>query len=282
MTSPRPRLLVTRPAAQATAWVAALQSLGVDAVALPLIEIGPAPDAAAVRAAWAALSTAGSGFPAPAAMFVSPNAVRECFRAVQAPWPDGGGALALATGPGTAAALQEAGVPPDRIVAPPPDAPRFDSEALWAVVGAWDWRGRTLLVVRGTGGRDWFAATAAAAGAQVRAVCAYTRADPRWGAGEAATCDAAIAAPRDWCWHFSSSEAIDRLLALRPGVDWSASRALATHPRIVERARAAGFGTVAPVGVTPGDVPVALTHRTDGHASCRPVPPHPPSLESSE
>ena len=35
------RLIVTRPAAQAMPWVAALQALGLDALALPLIGIEP-------------------------------------------------------------------------------------------------------------------------------------------------------------------------------------------------------------------------------------------------
>jgi uroporphyrinogen-III synthase len=44
-------------------------------------------------------------------------------------------------------------------------------------------------------------------------------------------------------WLFSSSEALTFLPAL-PGVQWSAARAIATHPRIADAARAAGWGTV--------------------------------------
>jgi len=45
------QLIVTRPAAQAAAWVRELQVLGQPAHALPLIDIGPAADLAPVRAA---------------------------------------------------------------------------------------------------------------------------------------------------------------------------------------------------------------------------------------
>ena len=42
-----PRAIVTRPAKEAQLWVADLRALGVDAVALPLITIGPVADPAA-------------------------------------------------------------------------------------------------------------------------------------------------------------------------------------------------------------------------------------------
>ena len=61
----------------------------------------------------------------------------------------------------------------------------------------------------------------------------------------------ALAAPDTVRWHFSSSEAIGHLLDLAPGADWSAASALATHPRIAEHARGAGFGLVERVPVPP-------------------------------
>ena len=45
-------------------------------------------------------------------------------------------------------------------------------------------------------------------------------------------------------WLFSSSEAIANLRQCLPSLDWHAARALVTHPRIGEAARAAGFGHV--------------------------------------
>jgi len=241
-------VLVTRPAAQAREWVDRLTALGVPAQALPLIDIGGAPEPAAVRAAWQAMARAEE----PLAVFVSPNAVAEFFAALRDPaegsrasapgWPPG--AWAGATGPGTVAALREAGVPAARIASPPADAPQFDSEALWQVIGQGPWPGREAWIVRGNGGRDWLATQLAAAGASTHFVQAYQRAAPRWSETEQALHAAACAAPAQWLWLFSSSEAIDQLVALSPAQDWRGARALASHPRIAERARAAGFGHV--------------------------------------
>jgi uroporphyrinogen-III synthase len=50
---------------------------------------------------------------------------------------------------------------------------------------------------------------------------------------------------------FSSSEAVGHLQALAPCADWSASRALASHPRIVQAAQALGFGRVDRVAPDP-------------------------------
>jgi hypothetical protein len=60
---------------------------------------------------------------------------------------------------------------------------------------------------------------------------------------------------------FSSSEAIDHLDALAPGADWRAGRALASHPRIAERAQALGFGAVIVVAHRRGVA--AASHRGD-------------------
>jgi len=45
------RVIVTRPEADAQAWLDAIKNAGHEALYLPLIEIGPAPDAQAVNRA---------------------------------------------------------------------------------------------------------------------------------------------------------------------------------------------------------------------------------------
>ncbi len=231
-------LLVTRPAEQAAGWVSKLRAQGLRAEALPLIAIGPAPDAHALSEMLAALR------PGALVMFVSPNAVQQTAAALggRLPWPEG--VRAGATGPGTVAALQAAGVNPGRIVAPSEVALQFDSEALWALLQHEDWQGRQVRVVRGEGGREWFAETLRAAGAEVQLVQGYSRCAATLDVHGQALLQQALAWPQDCVWLFSSSEGIDHLMAMAPQADWSASVAWVSHPRIAERARSRGWRQV--------------------------------------
>jgi uroporphyrinogen-III synthase len=259
--SPPPALIVVRPREQAEDWVAALQALGVAARALPLIDIRPAPQPKRVAAAFVAISSAAATAwddesAQPVVVFVSPNAVDGCFAALEgAAWP--AHAWAAATGPGTIAALRAAGVGDARIVGPSPEAGTFDSEALWRRVESWAWQARPVWIVRGNGGRDWLANRLTAAGARVSFVQAYERARPRLDETGRALLAAVCAEPAGWTWLFSSSEAIDNLHGLAPAADWRGARALATHPRIAERAKALGFGSVVVVSPTPEAVAAA-------------------------
>lgn len=246
------RAIVTRPSAQAADWVAQLQALGVDAVALPLIGIAPLADVAPVHTAWRRL--AGTAL----VVFVSPNAVARFFAARPAgvAWPPA--TRAGSTGPGTSAALRAAGLSAGQLVEPPVDAGVFDSEALWARLATERWAGRRVLVVRGEDGRDWLAQVLREQGAEVDFVAAYRREAPHLDAAAQALLDTALADPRGHCWLFSSSEAVQHLRALRPAADWSAARAIASHPRIALAVRAAGFGRVDELPPRPQAVAEAL------------------------
>jgi uroporphyrinogen-III synthase len=261
------RVIVTRPARDARHWVQQLQQAGIAAEALPLIEIAPVSGAAQVQAlgqAWEALADY-SG-----CMFVSGHAVEHFFkqntafaqhtRAQSAINTIASGELSgipaglrfMAPGPGTVAALRAAGVPAAQIDAPAADAVQFDSEALWQVIGQRDWQGRRVLIVRGqsagatgaTSGRDWIVRQWQGAGATVDFVGVYQRRAPSL--NEAQLQRARQASADGSVWLFSSSEAVANLVQLAglQGVDWGRARALATHPRIVEAVRAAGWGVV--------------------------------------
>lgn len=236
-----PAVFVTRPAREGEHWVQVLREQGLEAHALPLIAISPAPDATSLAAARDALPGC------MAAMFVSANAVQGFLGALGVAWP--AGTRAWATGPGTAQALRDAGVPSLQIDSPPPEAARFDSEALWDQVGARIRPGDRVLIVRGgdaqgqAAGRDWLASRLQACGARVDTAVAYVRDLPPWDERQRAR---ARAGARDGAWWlFSSSEGVDNLARLVPAQDWSSARALCTHPRIADAARAAGFGKVA-------------------------------------
>ncbi|HTH79396.1 MAG TPA: uroporphyrinogen-III synthase [Ramlibacter sp.] len=232
------RVIVTRPAAEAAEWVDALRARGFDAIALPLIDIRIASDTAAMRDAWSRIDSYR------AVMFVSANAVRGFFSV----HPAGAefSPRAWATGAGTCAALAQQRV--DAIDSPPADSPQFDSEALWEVVKNQCKRGDRVLIVRGgdagagIAGRDWLAEQLAAVGVQVEQVLAYERAAPGWTAAHEQL--ASDAAKDGSMWLFSSSQAIAQLRRCAPGVKWSSARAVATHPRIAQAARDAGFGVV--------------------------------------
>lgn len=237
-------LLITRPEAQALPWVQRLQAQGVPALALPLIAIAPLADRVPLHQAWQRLP--GTAL----LMFVSANAVAQFFAARPAgqPWPSE--TRAASTGPGTTAALLAAGVPLAQVVAPADDAPRLDSEALWARLATESWAGRRVLVVRGEDGRDWLAEQFAAAGADVAFLAAYRRAVPVLSAEEQAHLAAAVASPDTHVWWFTSSEAVHHLQSLAPGLPWAAASAWASHPRIAQAAQAAGFGRVQAVPAT--------------------------------
>jgi uroporphyrinogen-III synthase len=267
------QLIVTRPLAQAGPWVRALRELGLQASALPLIAIEPLADLRAVQSAWRDLHQTAL------VIFVSANAVQHFFAARAdraggehaAAWPTG--VLAGATGPGTAAALEAAGVAESLIVQPAADAPSLDSEALWAQLAARDWRGRRVLVVRGEAGRDWLADTLRACGAQAEFVAAYRRRAPQWTGDEQALLARARAQPQAYLWLFSSSEAVAHLGALVPGADWARSHAYATHSRIAQAARALGFGQVRVVASLPEAVARQLSQATEPGAHLQSAPP---------
>ena len=178
-----------------------LRARGIDAVALPLIDIAPAADP---RAAAAGLARAADS--CALVMFVSANAVQHFMRPRPpgARWPaQRAGRLHRAGHVGGAARGRRA----EAALVEPARATVFDSEALWAAAA----RARLARPARARGarrGRARLAGRAACArrGAQVDFVAAYRRA-----AAAARRAAAGAAATRRWrepqqhLWLFSSS-----------------------------------------------------------------------------
>jgi uroporphyrinogen-III synthase len=267
------RVVITRPAGDAQAWVDALQAAGHQTLALPLIDVGPATHAQPVLQAWAQWPSF------QAVMFVSAQAVRYFFerqpadmraevaQAGRTTWSNG--PRCWATGPGTHKALLQAGVPQACIDSPAADAVQFDSEALWQRVASQVKAGQPVLIVRGHDvpsdgadaktaennsepaqhstkvigtGRDWLAQQLQAAGASVQFVVAYERRSPVWSAEQKAQACEAAANGSVWC--FSSSQAIQHLAHTLPTQQWGKARCIATHARIAQTAQALGFGEI--------------------------------------
>lgn len=230
-------MIVTRPAREAGRWVEALRSAGWGAEALPLIDIRPVDDLSRVRACQAAARDYD------ALMFVSPQAVRH-FAAPS--WIDSS-VRCWAPGPGTAQALMDCGVAPERIGQPSAEAAQFDSDALWAVVAPEVQSGHRLLLVRGQSGdgstgRDELIRRCVAAGGEVDSCVVYQRACPSW--NEADQRRARDRLDDGSIWLFSSSEALAHLRTLLPTASCVHARALVTHPRIEMSAQRMGFGEI--------------------------------------
>ncbi len=244
----------------------ALTERGLQAEALPLIDIEVLPVSAALQQVWRDID----GYAA--LMFVSGNAVNAFFSSNHALALEERASTAIdliahqglrcmAPGPGTVAALLAAGVPAAHIDAPAPEAGQFDSEALWAVVADRDWRSQRVLIVRGQSagaepvggaGRDWLAQQLEAAGALPEFIAVYRRSAPQFTTQQRQTLTES--ASDGSVWLFSSSEAVGHL----PPGDWSQGRALATHPRIAEAARAAGWGVVVESRPTLADIVASI------------------------
>lgn len=239
------QIWVTRAPEDARAWILGLNDMGFDAQPMPLMAIGPAPDQHALRSTWQHLDQY------QAVMFVSANAVRYFWQASPVsegvlPW---GGQRAWVTGPGSQDALLKVGVPLHAIDAPPWDAVQLDSEALWSVVASQIHAGLRVLVVRGCDaqgqvtGRDWLVTQLQAAGVQVDQIAAYQRKKPELSQVQLAAVRQSV--ERGAVWLFSNSEAIFNLKEALPDQDWRGAKAVATHPRIANNAKQAGWGSVA-------------------------------------
>ncbi|MDO4794637.1 MAG: uroporphyrinogen-III synthase [Brachymonas sp.] len=261
---PRLPLILTRPAAAAWLWQAALQAQLPDRVchALPLIDIAPVADPRlrqALQQCWQELARYH------AALFVSPAAAEHFFAAqpqAASRWQQQA-LRAWAVGPGTRRALLDVGVPTALIDSPPANAPQFESEALWPLLqpqlAACAQAGRLILRVRGMDGdagngdagnrdasqghgRDWLGAAITRAGVGLHSVVAYVRQRPVWSIEQAR--DASALASEPALWLFSSGLALRHLAALLPAQHWAHATALATHPRIAQAAQQLGFGRV--------------------------------------
>lgn len=254
------RILVTRVFEQARTWCEQFRSLGLQAEALPLVGILPGADEHAMREAWANLALDDW------VIFVSPTAIRMFFaerpRELKV-WPEAT-AVAVA-GPGSEAVylqmLQDAGMAPGRVARPADDAAQLDSEHLWQAMQTTQagrtsagWAARRVLIVGGADednafqGREWLGERLCEQGAQVVRLHAYRRGPPSLTPAQLGTLTQALREPSGCLWLFSSSLAVanlERLIHQRALPSLGAqSLALVTHPKIAERARAAGIGQV--------------------------------------
>ena len=235
------QVVVTRPEQDASAWVDSLNEAGFKTIRFPLLQLTEFLTTQTALDALALLKRS------QAVMFVSANAVRFLAQALRQQ-PDWVHHFQLArawcTGPGTAAALAQCGIPFGQIDQPAAQAKQLDSEALWEVVASQVGQDMNVLFVRGadesgtTAGRDWLALELEKAGIKVSAIAAYQRTPIQLTEAQQFVADGAI-------WVFSSSAALQALAAQCPQVDWSMAKATVTHPRMADLAQKMGWGAVA-------------------------------------
>ncbi|GGP23921.1 uroporphyrinogen-III synthase [Silvimonas iriomotensis] len=178
------RVWVTRPAAQSAGLLTRLREAGAVPVALPLLEIAPAADPAALDAALAELAHTDL------AIFVSPSAMDAVMARLGAAWP--AQVPVAVVGPGSQRRAEELGM--TDIISP---ATRFDSEGLLAEPRMQALAGRRVVLFRGDGGRELLPDALRERGARLQVVSAYRRLPPafdsaRLGAALDAGCDGAI------------------------------------------------------------------------------------------
>ena len=290
---PRPTVVVTRPAGQSRQLTEALQAAGLDVLSFPLLAIGPAADDVPLRAALGRIQDYAL------VVFVSPNAVSyglDTLAQVQnapggARWPES--VPVAVVGPSSVVALAERGIAPPayRVIAPAGaqgndttgDAARFDSEALWSELdtspGAF--ADRKVLIIRGSGGREWLADRLRDAGATVEAVEAYSRTLPEpSGMQWQAVRDSLKPDAPPYAWLLTSSEAVRNLdglvrLHLSPQEHerLKQMQCIAPHARIAAQAQSLGFAHVLPAA--PGDAGLLAACTQGGEAYAGPATPAP-------
>jgi len=177
-------IVITRPQEHAAGLADRIRSAGGEPLRFPAIEIQPPEDPDALARVIARLEDF------QLAIFISLTAAARGHAAVTARrgWPDK--LRVAAVGAGTAAMLGRLGL--DAVIAPGGQA---DSEALAALPELQDLHGKSVVVFRGQGGREWLRAALEARGARVDYAECYRRRRPladagpllaRWQRGEIA------------------------------------------------------------------------------------------------
>ena len=249
-------VVITRPLAQARPLAARIAALGRRVELLPLLEVEPLPEPAALLAALARLCAPQPGYKLVA--FVSPNAIDAAFAHIPQ-WPAG---VTLAVlGEGSRAALAAHGITPQTVhIVSPADAAHSDSEHLLQTLDLAALRGKPVLIIRGESGRELMADGLRAAGALVDVVPAYRRSVPPLTPALAATLRRLLAQQNDWI--ITSSEALRGLHSLLREMDlrypdatqhnsvvmMQQQHLIVPHARIAETANNLGFSQLTLTG----------------------------------
>jgi uroporphyrinogen-III synthase len=226
-------IAITRPMEQCASLAAAIQANGGIPLVAPLIAITRIEGNTALENASNELPTFDF------AIFISPNSVEHSLPTLLRgqPWPTN--LRAAAIGPGTQKSLAKHRIQHCLL----PEDLRYDSEGLLdrPEFQAPSIRSKSVLLLRGDGGRELLAETLIKRGAKVTVISCYRRTPPT-----------DLAQPLETAWEenrldgllLSSSESLANLLAaLSPAaqVQLSSTPIFVPHPRIAEKAISAGL-----------------------------------------
>lgn len=234
-------VLVTRPADQAEGLARAVRTLGGNPVLLPGVEIVECDDCSALSRGLDDTDLV---------VFVSRNAARIGAARIAAAGGLPARAQIAAVGRGTEMELRKLGL--NNVIVPETG---HDSDALAACAPLIKVRGKSVLIVRGQGGRERLAEILTRRGAAVRYAECYRREPP---APMPAQFDALWQRWRPAAWTATSAEIVDNLLAM---AGLAGQRSLRETPLFVPHARIAArafsHAVVTIFVTTPGDDGIA-------------------------
>ena len=226
-------IVVTRPSHQSGPFCDKLRELGAEPIAFPCIEIEEHSDPISFSPNEIDL-----------VIFVSPNAVEYGYRAL----PDlpmmAQSCQFFAVGPATTESLHLHGV---EHVLSPTTTP--DSEGLLAIEELKELQGKSVLVIKGVGGRPYLKDCLIQRGANLYSIDVYKRALPK------EVVSGHLEARIDLIL-FTSSEIVENFLAITPKELQESllhCQTIVGHPRIAEKVSSLGFEKLPIIATSPAD-----------------------------
>ncbi|MFZ6688456.1 uroporphyrinogen-III synthase [Undibacterium sp. SXout11W] len=232
------KVIVTRPLAQARDFAVKVNQIGRESVLFPLIDIHRLPDQTTIREKVQELERFAL------VVFVSPNAIDAFFQHVDT-WP---AVVPIAVmGAGSRLALVRHGVTDQNAnVISPVNLLKTDSETLMEVLDTTVLKGKKVLIVRGTDGRDFLSDALRSVGADVVLLSAYLRCAPEFDEQKKTELIHFLEGQHQWV--ITSSEALRTLMSwcAQLGVDDFVAKMqhqtiIVPHARIAEVAQNLGF-----------------------------------------
>lgn len=226
-------IVVTRPSRQSKPFCDNLREQGANPIALPCIEIQPLSHNLSIDSGKIDL-----------AIFISPNAVEYGYSALSDLGEKAASCQIAAVGPATTEALYHHGV--EHVLF---SRTSTDSEGLLEIPELQALDGKSVLIIKGVGGRSYLRDCLIQRGANLYSADVYKRAVPKQET-------AAILETKIDLILFTSSEIVENFLVITPK-DLQKSllscQTIVGHPRIAEKVSSLGFKKLPIIATSPAD-----------------------------